>query len=241
MRTISKALVSVRDIEEARLVVDLPIGVLDLKEPSRGALGRVGADTVNAIVRMVRKRRADLPVSATTGDLNADALPDLVACIAELDAGGVDYIKLGFFSHDDFARIPAQIKNIRMRSGLVGVLFADRINDLEGPCHLLRKAGFAGVMVDTADKSSGSITRRLTEQQLENFVGTARSLGLLCGIAGSLSDADIPALMERDADYLGFRSACCAQDRNGAIDPAKVRALAAHFGKTAASPVAAAV
>ena len=234
----TKPLISVRNPDEARRVIDLPIGILDLKEPSSGALGFVGADIAAQVARMAAEKRGDMAVSATTGDLETDELQTLAERVAALDAAGVDYVKVGFFSHDDFAHIPALLKDGRTRAKLIGVLFADRLKDFEGPCRLLHKAGFAGVMLDTADKTVGSVVNLLSLERLARFTDLARAQGLLCGIAGSLSDADIPALLPCRADYLGFRSACCTHGRDGAIVPSKVQALMRRFADAAADEAA---
>jgi uncharacterized protein (UPF0264 family) len=48
---------------------------------------------------------------------------------------------------------------------------------------------------------------------------------VLCGLAGALRLQDVPALQRLRPGYAGFRSAVCAGERAGALDPARVRAL----------------
>ena len=47
--------------------------------------------------------------------------------------------------------------------------------------------------------------------EIGQFVTQAKTRQLLCGLAGSLRLADIPALMSYQADYLGFRGALCLE------------------------------
>ena len=53
----------------------------------------------------------------------------------------------------------------------------------------------------------------------------ARAAGLLTGLAGSLTTADIPPLAALGPHYLGFRGALCRGDRTAALDPAAFAAV----------------
>ncbi|MBS1202677.1 MAG: hypothetical protein H6R22_1186, partial [Chromatiaceae bacterium] len=108
---------------------------------------------------------------------------------------------------------------------VVAVLFADLsppLEDLAG----FAGAGFAGVMLDTADKSRGGLTAHASLGDLRAFVDQARALGLLCGLAGALRIDDIPALLGLAPDYLGFRGALCRSDqRQERVDPLRLLAV----------------
>ena len=73
---------------------------------------------------------------------------------------------------------------------LVAVLMADQGPDL-AIASTLAEAGFTGVMLDTADKRSGSLLRHLDVPALGAFVATARGHGLVTGLAGSLRLEDV--------------------------------------------------
>ena len=214
--TMSQLLASVRSLEEARAIHAAPVDVLDMKEPHRGALGALDAKVVREIVRWSAGRHT---LSATVGDLPPD--PDVIAKrVAELAEVGVNYIKIGFFDNGYFASCAGALQPLAKQHALIGVLFADRLNDFEGPCRLLGSAGFTGVMLDTADKSSGSIREMVDRQRLQQFVRTAHEMALLCGIAGSLKLADIEPLVSLAPapHYLGFRTALCQDgQRNNPI------------------------
>jgi uncharacterized protein (UPF0264 family) len=77
-------------------------------------------------------------------------------------------------------------------------------------------AGFAGVMLDTADKSGGALPEIVPAGRLRDFIEAARDCGLLAGLAGALGLAHIPALLRLDPDILGFRGALCAGARRTA-------------------------
>ena len=174
-----------------------------------GALGALDTDVIRAIVKVANGRRT---TSATTGDLPAQG-EMMVERAREIAALGVDYVKVGLFGPHYLEKCLPVLKHAAREIRLVGVLFADRIADFEGPCSLLKEAGFAGAMVDTADKTNGSVRKCATDEKLSRFVHAARECGLLCGIAGSLAVADIKPLQKIGPDYLGFRTALCEEGK----------------------------
>src|ERR1051326_257356 len=98
-------LVSVRSATEAKIALSAGVDLIDVKEPSRGSLGRADDATLRAILSEVAGRR---PVSAAMGEL-ADN-PDYT--------GGLhcDYLKWGL------ARAPS---NWRQRLNLLGYWLTD--------------------------------------------------------------------------------------------------------------------
>ncbi len=199
-------LASVRSSFEADIALAVRVDVIDLKEPSAGALGAVSDETARAVVARVDRR---VPVSATVGDLrcNPSGIADAVMRMA---ATGVDIIKVGIFEPSERAAIlralqPVAASGIRV----VAVLFVDRAVNLEVAD--IAQAGLYGVMLDTADKQSGSLTQVLTAQRLHDFVRDCHhdEHRLLCGLAGGLRLEDIPEVTRGCPDYLGFRGALC--------------------------------
>ncbi|QSA96110.1 (5-formylfuran-3-yl)methyl phosphate synthase [Methylococcus sp. EFPC2] len=224
----SGLLASVKNLAEARLVLEAGADIVDLKNPAQGALGALPLDEVRAIVRELGGQR---PLSATVGDLPMQ--PETVEqAVRDMAATGVDYVKIGFFPGGDWSGvIQALTPQARQGKRLIAVLFGDDRPELRWVGELA-KAGFTGTMLDTRDKTGGSLTRRCPPDYLEEFAATARELGLLCGLAGSLRRADIEVLLPLQPDYLGFRGALCRRhDRTDALDPAaleELRVLIAH-------------
>jgi len=220
-------LASVRTPAEACCAIDGGADIIDLKEPAQGALGRLSDRTIAAIRHDVAGRR---PISATIGDLPLAPAPVLEA-VRAMAAHGVDIVKLGVFAGDAAATVTALGGAARDGIRLAAVLFADRAPDfsLVARC---ADAGFYGVMLDTADKATGSLTRHLGAAELAQFIADARRHGLLAGLAGSLSAGDVPRLLPLRPDYLGFRSALTLGTRDAPLDPAALGQLRALLGRS---------
>ncbi|MDD2724025.1 MAG: (5-formylfuran-3-yl)methyl phosphate synthase [Methylovulum sp.] len=214
-------LASVKSVEEALLVLEAQVDIIDLKQPAHGALGALDTDTVLHIVKAINHR---CPVSATIGDLPMQ--PEVVFFAAKVMAAtGVDYIKIGFFPEGDWMAIIEKLAVLTPHHALIAVLFADAQPDL-GVIKELKKAGFKGVMLDTMNKRKGSLTKVMTEVEICRFITLAKKRSLLCGLAGSLRKSDIARLLVFKPDYLGFRGALClAHERGGLLNEAAIGAI----------------
>lgn len=238
----TRLLASVRNLHEARIALAHGADIIDLKEPALGALGAVPHEVACEVVKLVAGR---VPVSATIGDvpLRAALIAPAVAAMAR---SGVDYVKIGLFS-DQSVRDSAQAQpssalksalvEARARASgakLVAVMFADRAPDC-AVIDIVCEAGFAGVMLDTVDKSRGGLRSHMTPEQLANFLARAKSRALLTGLAGSLRLEDVEALAPLQPDYLGFRGALCgASGRAGSLVPARVEQVRASLSRVVA-------
>ncbi len=209
-------LASVRNLEEAMLVYQGGADVVDLKEPSHGALGAVSLQEIHRVVDMLWEK---CTLSATIGDLPADACRDLKPASAienrvmQVADGGVDYVKVGMFGNRHVEDCLPQLARCASRGiGIVAVFFADMEFDMSCAIQAAAQAGLKGVMLDTARKDSGDLLKYKNILQLKYFVNHARQNGLLSGLAGSLKIRDIPTVLKAAPDYIGFRSALCADD-----------------------------
>jgi uncharacterized protein (UPF0264 family) len=208
-------LASVNSLAEAKLAYRAGVDIIDLKQPEAGALGALPPATATRIRAWCAGR---IPVSATVGDLPMQ--PELIGdAVQAMAATGVDYIKIGFFPGGDWSGVVHKLAELTQNQHpLIAVLFADTHPD---PAFVLtlQEAGFAGVMLDTMDKSRGSLTDVMPFGAIERFVDQAKNHGLLCGLAGSLRLHDIPGLLRYQPDYLGFRGALCVrQQRTATLD-----------------------
>ena len=210
-------LASVTGPDEAEIALAGGADIIDLKNPSRGALGAVDPALVRAAVERVAGRR---PCSAVTGDLPME--PGTIrAAVDAMAATGVEFVKLGVFPGADPEGALRALAPVAERVRLIAVLFADLAPD-PGLLHALRDAGFAGAMLDTARKGDGRLLDHMPVPALRRFVSACRERALMCGLAGALEPPDIPRLLQLEPDLLGFRGALCAAGRTGPLDPARI-------------------
>ena len=200
-------LASVTGPEEAEIALAGGVDIIDLKDPTAGAFGSLPIDRTRETVAAVDLRR---PTSAVTGD-PAMQPAEIVAAVGEIAATGVDYVKVGLFPPEEKERaVIAALADLATKTRLIACLFADRERDLPRLIAPIADAGFAGIMLDTADKSAGRLLSHAGIPALSAFSRAARDRGLLVGLAGGLEAPDVPRLVSLAPDFLGFRGALCA-------------------------------
>jgi (5-formylfuran-3-yl)methyl phosphate synthase len=219
----TRLLASIRTVEEAALVLGNGADIIDCKDPGRGALGALPVATVAEVVCLVAQKK---PVSATIGDL--PMRPRLLRLAVESMARtGVTFVKVGFFPDARANLCIDELAMVTSKVSVVAVLFADRNPQLD-MVERLARGGFAGVMLDTADKSAGGLRSHMSIETLAAFVQLARGHGLFTGLAGSLKIEDVAALLPLAPDYLGFRGALCADaTRTGNLSAPRCAAIRA--------------
>jgi dihydroneopterin aldolase len=214
-------LASVTGSREAELAVTHGADIIDLKDPSRGALGALELSVVSDVVSTIAGRR---PASAVIGDLPME--PDAISAAVEATAKtGVDFVKVGLFAGSKRKECIQALASFARRTKVVGVMFADSEPDNE-LINLMAESGFAGAMMDTARKDGRRLLDHADPAAIDRFVRGCRSQGLLTGLAGSLEAADVPRLLLLAPDYLGFRGALCgSHDRRAGLDPAELKLI----------------
>lgn len=233
----TRLLVSVRDAAEAAVALAGGAEVIDLKEPSAGALGAVALPVIAEALAAVGGRRL---TSATIGDHPPGRIAPVLAAARRIAATRVDFVKIGLEpgpQRDDLIEVLGEALGAPHR--LLGVMFADRGYD-RALLPRLAGAGFRGVVVDTADKRGGSLLDHLDAVELGRFVETARGLGLMSGLAGALRREHFATVVPLAPDLVGVRGAACAATaRTAALDPARVADLVGLVAAIAAhEPVA---
>lgn len=237
-------LISVVDEKEAESAILGGADIIDVKNPKEGALGANFPRVIRAIRQIAPPH---VPVSATIGD--APNKPGTVA-LAALGAAvcGIQYVKVGLFgvteSHQAIfllEEVCCAVREHNNRAGIIAAAYADAgkigaLPPLKAPSVALA-AKADGCMLDTAVKNGESLFTFLSDNEIRGFVRDCRKKGLLCALAGSLSENDMKRLSGIDPDIVGFRSAACLGDRvNGTIDPARTARLKTLM-ETSASPL----
>lgn len=218
----TRFLASVRDEREAALALAGGADLVDFKDPGNGALGALAPEVIERGVAEVSGRAL---TSATAGDWPLEA-GALVAAARRIGATGVHYVKVGLLPGAALGTCIDELRAVTREHRLIGVFFADHGVPIAA-LPRVREAGFAGAMLDTFDKSTGDLRRLVDDADLARFVGAAQDLGLMAGLAGSLTLADIPALARVGADVLGFRGALCEAGRGSAVSLERLRSVRA--------------
>ncbi len=228
----TRLLVSVRSVDEALVAAAGDADFIDLKEPARGALGGLPEATIRDIVAALRESGHALPVSATIGDVPMHERDEILARVERVAACGVDIVKVGIERGPQSAAVLRALAATGQT--LVPVFIADQGID-EHTLAFALGLGFAGVMVDTADKRAGSLFEALPRAAIERFVASAREAGVMVGVAGALRREQAEAIVALAPDFAGFRSAVCAGERSGSLDAQRLRALVAAMRAAEAS------
>ena len=214
----TQLLISVKNIEEAMLVLLADVDMIDLKEPSVGALGTLDLNISRQIVKLVSGRKL---ISATVGD-HHDSSQALILDIQERAAIGVDIIKIAvsdFFYELDFIDEIVKLSDAGIK--IVAVFFADGAIDLT-LLPKLQQAGFYGAMLDTQYKQNDLLNLQ-TKQALHLFTQRCHQHQLICGLSGSLKPQHIDVLLETNPTYIGFRGGVCDDlDRKSGLNQAKL-------------------
>lgn len=221
-------LVSVRDAGEARLVLAGGADWIDLKEPDNGALGAVPRSAAEEVVSLVAGR---VPVSAAGGELsdwNTSSAKGL------LTVSGIKLIKLGLAgcaSKEEWSACwsAAAIEIESAGKQLVAVAYADsqqaKAPAVEEVLTLAIRQGLRTLLIDTFDKTSGTLRSYLTKSRLSDLLERARRADMRTVVAGRLVHADLARLPLEVIDLVAVRSAACEGDREGKISAARVEAL----------------
>ena len=200
-KKMSKVLASIKNLSEAKLLINTEIDIIDLKDPTKGALGRLSTNDIKNIVDFISKKKL---VSSTVGDLPNDKAM-ISKNVDEISKTDVDFIKIGVYEK----KYIKTLSQISCNKKLIAVFFADKFLPSKNDMMILRASGFYGVMIDTANKKSGNLFDHTTYNVINKFLKIATSLKLMAGIAGSINESHINDLLQLNPNYMGFRGALC--------------------------------
>jgi (5-formylfuran-3-yl)methyl phosphate synthase len=197
-------LVSVKNVEEALLALEAGADIIDLKDPSIGALGALDLIETKEIVRAIDARAQ---LSATVGE-NHTSVSALAVDIDAYAKLGVDIIKIAvssLFYEANFLSEMTQLTNAGVK--IVAVFFADEKVDLK-LLEPLQNAGFYGAMLDTQAKRQ-NLLQVQAKDNLQSFTQACKQHHLKSGLAGSLRLQHLGELLNCNATYIGFRGGVC--------------------------------
>ncbi len=214
----TQLLISVKNVDEALIALGASADIIDLKDPSIGALGALDLSETKQIVRAINGRAL---VSATVGEQHR-LTQVLISDIQARTELGVDVVKIAvseLFYEDNFWGEITKLTNSSVK--VIAVFFAEEYSDFP-LLAALEKAGFYGAMLDTQTKQQ-NLLQVQTKHVLQTFTQNCRQYHLKSGLAGSLQPQHIASLIEFNPTYLGFRGGVCENlMRNSALCEAKV-------------------
>lgn len=219
--SMTRLLISVRSAAEAKLVCDLGVHLLDVKEPQLGSLGQASIDVVQE-VRSIAP--SSIPMSIALGELvdwrTPKAWPE-----------GIHYAKLGLAGAkrlenwqrgwgDAVASFPRDIRP-------VAVAYADW-QEVDAPSieEVIQQAARHNcpvVLIDTCQKDGRTLLDYCSQTQLSEYSQQLRSHDLQLVLAGSLQLKHLKELLPLRPAYFGVRGAVCSNDRTGELDPNQVQ------------------
>lgn len=261
-----RLLVSVSSGSEAADALAGGCRILDVKDPSRGPLGRADCSVIEDVLDI--GVAADIPVSAAMGEV-ADWDFDTTECLAEPRLSPalskLSFLKIGLAGLGHDSHWPTRWQNAmsRLSESLpqgaverdrrwVAVIYADwQTADAPSPDKIVdcvlsgnSPAGtcIAGVLVDTWSKRSGRLLDSLSIKQLQNLGERVQQSSRFFAIAGRLQTQTLSTLVPIRPDVVAVRSAACrGEDRTATVDAAAVRRLRLEidqvFGSTSAELV----
>lgn len=230
-----KLLVSPINVEEAKIARLGGADIIDVKNPKEGSLGA----NFPWMIKAVKKAAGSIPVSATIGDFNYKPGTASLAALGATVAGA-EYIKVGLYDIKTkeqamhmLINVVRAVKGFDRKKKVVAAGYSDyaRIDSIS-PLELPKIGAMAGVdvvMVDTGIKDGRSTFEFLTEQELRQFVSSAKSHGLKTAIAGTIKFEDMPLLKRISPDIIGVRGCVCGGDRNSTIIKGLVERLKAEM------------
>jgi hypothetical protein len=221
----TRLLVSVRSLEEAKLAANAGVDLIDLKEPRNGSLGRVEQDVARQVAEALAPR---IPLSMALGEL-AEWSEDDWKLVSGLPAGIV-FAKIGLANCADEPSWRQSWRNaIRLqpqRCAAVAVVYADwRRAAAPRPALVLDEAsrnGCRALLIDTFHKDAGDVFAHCSIEELSDIFDRAKRAGLITVLAGSLQLAQLEAFLTLSSDYVAVRGAVCHDTRWGDLCPKKL-------------------
>jgi (5-formylfuran-3-yl)methyl phosphate synthase len=233
---VTRLLVSVVSAEEARAALAGGADIIDVKDPSEGALGapspRVLAEVVDAVGDAA-------PVSVALGD--DPGLPQTAALAAGAAAAcGARFVKVGLRGvhevDDAVVLLSAVAHAVEAGVQVIAAAYADA-GALDPPAleprwlpALVDRTAIAGALVDTFVKDGRGLYGHLSPRELAEVIDATHAVGGSFAVAGQLRLGELGRV---GADVVGVRSAVCAGgERTAHLEEGLVAAAVAELHGT---------
>jgi uncharacterized protein (UPF0264 family) len=237
-------LVSVQNEGEFRIALRAGVRWIDVKDPSRGALGCPEIDVATGIQRtMILENTADIHFSVALGELSETPLNDLIHYTGSFADSAVFKIALSnCCNRTDWRGLATTLaKGIGNPNRLILVHYADA-NESAAPSWreillTAREIGSEYLLIDTWGKNGRSLLDFYSVEALQSMIAEANAFGFRVAIAGSLPLEALRSLASLGADWIGVRGAVCdGPHRTGSICETKVSIALAKLAKPFVDP-----
>ena len=205
-------LASIKNASEAKLIKDIRIDIVDIKNIDDEPMGFAGLQNILSIKNILQNHK----ISVTMGnDFNPNN-ESMISNALNVEKFGIDYMKIALFNEEELNNHKSLLEILNLQHCRpICVLFADNhiaINNLKK----IADIGYQGVMIDTMNKNGLSVMDILPTEILNSFIERAKFLKMTCGLAGSIKRSDISNIIKFNPDFIGFRGQLCkgGKDRN---------------------------
>ena len=104
----SKILASIQNMSEAKILINSEIDIIDLKDPEKGALGKLKTNDIKNIIDFIDNKKL---TSSTIGDLPNNKIL-IKEIVDELSKTNIDFIKIGVYENNYIDTL-SEIKSIK--------------------------------------------------------------------------------------------------------------------------------
>ena len=235
-----RLLVSVRNVDEARLAVSGGADIVDIKEPQNGSLGQAPKEVITSIADVIDQQH---PLSAAMGELKEfdasvqNQLPDKI-CFAKFGLSGMRSLcHWPELWQKAYSKLHDSIQQ-------VAVVYADSMSaDSPAPLDIASVAATTSkckiVLIDTFRKDKGNLLQHMSLSQLRDFCRKVQDSKKAVALAGSLDQKSLPVILSdpvlcETVGIIAVRGAACVSGRSSTISLTRVQALSTLLKPTSA-------
>ncbi len=230
----TQLLVSVRSVEEAESALAGGADVIDIKDPTRGSLGKANDSVIADVLRHIGTRK---PASVAMGELQENENPQAHGMQSvgnpTLNKFSPTYLKWGLAQcqSDNWQERLHQKQTHWGKSNVVSVAYADWQKAESPPIQeviaFACQSPGSVFLIDTFEKAPlKNLLSWLTREDLSKICRHCRTEGVQIALAGSLGIEEIDDLIDLQPDWFAVRGAVCSGGRASTISQQKVRRIA---------------
>ncbi|MFT3878100.1 MAG: (5-formylfuran-3-yl)methyl phosphate synthase [Gemmatales bacterium] len=222
----TKLLISVRSAAEAGIALEAGADIIDVKEPTKGSLGRSDTSAIEEIADIVTSK---VPLSIALGEWHQSRSVTIPQNVA--------WAKVGFSRCSTALQRHRgwlawlQLQHQMHSTRLIGVVYADRVR-VGGPGFsqvldwvlTTKDAGPhpSGILIDTAVKDGRGLLAWQSMETLLRYQEQCRRHGLFLALAGSLTFSDVLLLQKKvKPDVIAVRGLVLRRERPDRFDSAR--------------------